>query len=111
MSIHIIPTIYEPTGELATDADGLEYPVMQAIQGYHVNTIEETIEGAEDYLLSEENVKKRKAQGDPNADRWNPPSTPYNLYAGRDASEHNFYCFPDEATFRQFVPEPQELAP
>ena len=29
MSIHIIPTIYEPTGEVATDADGFEYPVMR----------------------------------------------------------------------------------
>ena len=47
MAIHIIPTIYEPTGEVATDADGFEYPVMRQIDGYHVNTIDETIEGAE----------------------------------------------------------------
>ena len=90
MSIHTIPTIYEPTGEVETDAEGFEYPVMHPIQGYHVNTIDETIEGAEQYLLPT-------------------PSTPYNLYTGREASEHNFYCFPDEATFRQFVPEPQEV--
>ena len=90
MSIHIIPTIYEPTGEVATDADGFDYPLTQKVEGFHVNTIDETIEGAEQHLLPT-------------------PSTPYNLYAGREVSEHNFYCFPDEATFRQFVPEPQEL--
>ena len=90
MSIHIIPTIYEPTGEVATDTEGFEYPLTQKVEGYHVNTIDEVIESAEQYLLPT-------------------PSTPYNLYAGRAADEHNFYCFPDEATFRKFVPEPQEL--
>lgn len=36
----IIGTIYQPTGVMLTDSDGNEYPEMEAIPGYHVNTPE-----------------------------------------------------------------------
>lgn len=36
-AIDCIGTIYEPTGNMITDGDGIEYPEMQAIPGYHVN--------------------------------------------------------------------------
>ncbi len=33
----IIGTIYKPTGNTLTDADGIEYPEMAAESGWHVN--------------------------------------------------------------------------
>jgi len=35
-NIDVIGTIYRPTGEVET-VDGMEVPVMAAIEGYHVN--------------------------------------------------------------------------
>lgn len=35
--LDIIGTIYEPTGETLTGEDGVEYPEMAAIEGYHAN--------------------------------------------------------------------------
>ncbi|MEO1989614.1 MAG: hypothetical protein ABGX47_23645 [Martelella sp.] len=29
--------VYAPTGEMETDGDGVEYPVMAAVPGFHVN--------------------------------------------------------------------------
>ena len=51
------------------------------LQGFHVNTTE-SIEGADEYLVS--------------------PTVPRVVYAG---VETFFYAFPDEATFRTFIPE------
>ena len=36
-AIDIVGTLYEPTGVILTDAEGLDYPEMQAITGWHVN--------------------------------------------------------------------------
>jgi hypothetical protein len=36
-SIDIVGTLHEPTGNTLTDADGMEYPEMQAMTGWHVN--------------------------------------------------------------------------
>ena len=36
-NIDIIGTIYNPTGEIITNEDGFEVPVMVALDGYHVN--------------------------------------------------------------------------
>ncbi|WP_174804335.1 hypothetical protein [Martelella limonii] len=30
-------TVYQQTGETETDAEGFEYPVMAAVEGFHVN--------------------------------------------------------------------------
>ena len=39
MRYSTIGTIYEPTGVMLTDSEGNEYPVMVAIDGYHVNAL------------------------------------------------------------------------
>jgi len=36
-NIDRIGTIYEETGEVEVDSEGVETPVMEAIEGYHVN--------------------------------------------------------------------------
>ena len=36
-NIDVIGTIYKPTGEATTNEDGMEVPVMVALDGYHVN--------------------------------------------------------------------------
>ena len=36
-AIDIVGTIYEPTGVILTDAEGLDYPEMQALTGWHLN--------------------------------------------------------------------------
>ena len=36
-SIDIVGTLHEPTGATLTDDEGMEYPEMQAMTGWHVN--------------------------------------------------------------------------
>jgi len=36
-NIDVIGTIYKTTGTMLTNEEGMEYPEMQAIEGYHVN--------------------------------------------------------------------------
>ena len=36
-SIDIVGTLHEPTGNTLTNEDGMEYPEMQAMTGWHVN--------------------------------------------------------------------------
>ena len=84
----IIGTIYKPTGNTLTDADGFEYPEMQPIDGFHVNFQQEVPE------LSEFKV-------DPQ------PTTPYRVYAGGVTPVA--YKFPNEATFRHYVPAPEDI--
>ena len=36
-SIDIVGTLHEPTGVTLTNDDGMEYPEMQAMTGWHVN--------------------------------------------------------------------------
>ena len=36
-NIDVIGTIYKPTGTMLTNEEGMEYPEMEAIEGYHVN--------------------------------------------------------------------------
>ena len=36
-NIDTIGVIYKPTGVMLTNEDGIEYPEMQAIDGWHVN--------------------------------------------------------------------------
>ena len=55
------------------------------LEGYHVNTTE-AIEGADEYRVS--------------------PTVPRVVYAG---VETFFYCFPDEDTFREFIPVEEEI--
>ena len=49
-SMDVVGTLHEPTGNTLTDDDGMEYPEMQAMTGWHVNirllndTVKETVE-------------------------------------------------------------------
>jgi len=36
-NIDVIGTIYKPAGTMLTNEEGMEYPEMEAIEGYHVN--------------------------------------------------------------------------
>ena len=36
-AIDVVGTLHEPTGNTLTDEDGMEYPEMQAMSGWHVN--------------------------------------------------------------------------
>jgi hypothetical protein len=36
-AIDIVGTLHEPTGVILTNAEGIEYPEMQAMTGWHVN--------------------------------------------------------------------------
>ena len=36
-SIDVVGILHEPTGNTLTDDDGMEYPEMQAMDGWHVN--------------------------------------------------------------------------
>ena len=36
-AIDVVGTLHEPTGATLTDEDGMEYPEMQAMTGWHVN--------------------------------------------------------------------------
>jgi len=36
-AIDVVGTIYEPTGETLTDDEGVAYPEMAAVDGWHVN--------------------------------------------------------------------------
>ena len=89
MTPDIIGTIYEPTGVMLTDSEGFEYPETQQIAGFHVNFPTDVPEIAQ-YKL------------DPQ------PTTPHRVYAGGVNSV--MYTFPDEATFRSFIPEDEESA-
>jgi hypothetical protein len=49
-SIDILGTLHEPSGNTLTDDDGMEYPEMQAMTGWHINirltgdAVRETVE-------------------------------------------------------------------
>ena len=49
-TMDVVGTLHEPTGNTLTDDDGMEYPEMQAMTGWHVNirllndTVKETVE-------------------------------------------------------------------
>jgi len=63
--LDIIGTMYRETGTMLTSEDGMEYPEMEAIDGYHANLREE---------LTDEQVAAL-----PTVDA---PATPYRKWAG-----------------------------
>ena len=63
--LDIIGTMYRETGNMLTDGEGMEYPEMEAIDGYHANLREE---------LTDEQVALL-----PTVDA---PATPYRKWAG-----------------------------
>lgn len=81
MNYQILGELQSPTGEFTTDSEGFEIPIMETIEGFHVNSTH-PIEGADEYIVT--------------------PTIPRVVFAG---VETIFYSFPDEATFRTFIPE------
>ena len=63
--LDIIGTMYRETGNMLTTEDGMEYPEMEAVEGYHANLREE---------LTDEQVAAL-----PTVDA---PATPYRKWAG-----------------------------
>ncbi len=63
--LDIIGTMYRETGNTLTDGEGMEYPEMEAVDGYHANLREE---------LTDEQVAEL-----PTVDA---PATPYRKWAG-----------------------------
>lgn len=63
--LDVIGTMYRETGTMLTDDEGMEYPEMQPIDGYHANLREE---------LTDEQVAAL-----PTVDA---PATPYRKWAG-----------------------------
>jgi len=61
-ALDIIGTIYKETGAMLTDEEGMQYPEMVAVEGFHANLI------AEDGL-----------EGLPEVSA---PATPYRVWAG-----------------------------
>jgi hypothetical protein len=61
-ALDIIGTIYAPTGNTLTDEEGMEYPEMQALDGYHAN------------MKADDGI-----EGLPTIDA---PATPYRKWAG-----------------------------
>jgi len=63
--LDIIGTMYRETGNMLTTDDGMEYPEMEAIEGYHANL-------REDLTAEQEAVLPTVAA----------PATPYRKWAG-----------------------------
>jgi hypothetical protein len=53
MVYDLIGTIHKHTGVMLTDAEGMQYPEMAALDGYHVNVLEVT-PGLEPYVVTPE---------------------------------------------------------
>lgn len=62
-ALDIIGSIYKETGVMLTDAEGMEYPEMTAIDGFHANMI-------------------AKTEADLSAITVDAPATPYRKWAG-----------------------------
>ena len=62
MIFDIIGTIYKPTEIMLKDEEGNEYPQMEAVDGYHVNTLPQLDEKLAKYVV-EPTTKQRVFAG------------------------------------------------
>ena len=62
MIFDIIGTIYKPTEVMLKDEEGNEYPQMEAVEGYHVNTLPPLDEKLAKYVV-EPTTKQRVFAG------------------------------------------------
>lgn len=59
-AIDLVGIIYKPTGNILTDAEGIEYPEMAPLDGYHINIRlngekrREDVEALSDYFVDPE---------------------------------------------------------
>ena len=63
MTFDVIGIIYKPTDEVQVDDEGNEYPVMEAIEGWHVNYLGDLPEVVTSYALEEPNNPARVFAG------------------------------------------------
>ena len=61
MTYDLIGTIHKATGVMLTDEEGIEYPEMAAVSGYHVNMLEVT-EATQPFVV-QVNTPSRKFAG------------------------------------------------
>ena len=45
-NLDVVGTIYKPTGQMLTDAEGFKYPEMAPLDGFHVNILSEGFDEA-----------------------------------------------------------------
>jgi hypothetical protein len=64
-TLDVVGIIHKPTGKMLTASDGLKYPEMQAIDGYHANLIAD---------LSDEQIAALPLIAK--------PATPHRVWAG-----------------------------
>jgi hypothetical protein len=51
-ALDVVGTIYKPTGETLTDAEGNEYPEMAPMDGFHVNLVTKSLPNElKDYVV------------------------------------------------------------
>lgn len=62
MTYDIIGTVYKPTGSILKDEEGNEYPQMETVDGYHVNTLPPLDEKLTKYVV-EPTTKQRVFAG------------------------------------------------
>lgn len=79
IELNVLPYPLTEGGEYDEEGNVITEPTV--IEGFHVNTLGE-IEGADDYIVT--------------------PNSPKRKFSGRD--DAIYYAFPDEETFRGFVP-------
>ena len=51
MAFDLIGTMYKPSGSILKDEEENEYPEMEAVEGYHVNTLPPLAETLEQYVV------------------------------------------------------------
>ena len=51
MIYDLIGTMYKPSGSILKDEEENEYPQMEAVEGYHVNTLPPLAETLEQYVV------------------------------------------------------------
>ena len=84
---NIIGTIYKETGVTLTDAEGMTYPEMLPIEGFHVNTLPEHMtDELQSYVVT--------------------PSSPMRVFAGR--TDTVALKFADEAEFKTVTGQVEE---
>ncbi len=59
----VIGIIYKPTDEVQVDDEGNEYPIMEPVDGWHVNWLGELPESLQLYALEEPNNPVRVFAG------------------------------------------------
>jgi hypothetical protein len=50
-AIDVVGTIHKPTGNMLTDSDGMQYPEMAPLDGFHINLIGNIPEAAKPYVV------------------------------------------------------------